>query len=150
MQPTKPCPTLPASMGGNATPVIDEEQFFGAGGSWVENLHAALAERKALAWAASEAVAWVVPESVRRLTVKEVARLQSFPHDYAFQGGIHAAYKQIRNAVPCNFAYRLARAVAKVLRDTATTPVAADGASRARRPRSRSPRRVQVPASSDV
>ena len=90
LDPTRPCLTLPASMGGNFTPIIDEEQFFGAGGSWVENLHAALVERKALASAASEAVAWVAPESVRRLTVKEAARLQTFPHDYDFRG-IHAA-----------------------------------------------------------
>ena len=45
LDPTRPCPTLPASMGGNATPIIDEEQFFGAGGDSVENLHAALVER---------------------------------------------------------------------------------------------------------
>ena len=87
---------------------------------------------------------------MRRLTVTEAARLQTFPHDYAFQGGINAAYGQIGNAVPCNFAYALARAVAKVLRDTAPTPVAADGASGASRPRSRSPRRAQVPANSGV
>eukprot|EP00959_Pyramimonas_sp_CCMP1952_P170464 3562256-Pyramimonas_sp.AAC.1 len=45
LAPTRPSPTLLAAMGGNATPIIDEEQFFGAGGSWVENLHAALVER---------------------------------------------------------------------------------------------------------
>ena len=93
------------------------------------------------------AVAWVAPESMRTLTVTEAARLQTFPHDYAFQGRPSAAYMQIGNAVPCNFAYALAQAVAKALRDTAPTPVAADGAPRARRPRSRSPRRSQ-PASS--
>ena len=91
----------------------------------------------------AHAVAWVAPESVRRLTVTQAARLQTFPHDYAFQGRKSAAYGQIGNAVPCNFAYALAQAVAKVLRDTAPTPVAADGASRASRPRSRSPRRAQ-------
>ena len=143
LAPTRPSPTLLAAMGGNATPIIDEEQFFGAGGSWVENLHAALVDRKALASAASEAVAWVAPESVRRLTVKEAARLQTFPHHYACQGGIHAAYKQIGNAVPCNFAYALAQGVAKVLRGAAPAPVAT-------RQRSRSPRRAQVPASSGV
>ena len=96
------------------------------------------------------AVAWVAPESMRRLTVTEAARLQTFPHDYAFKGSKCAAYRQIGNAVPCNFAYALAQAVAKVLRGTAPTPVAADGASGASRPRSRSPRRAQVPANSGV
>ena len=99
--------------------------------------------RKALASAASEAVAWVAPESVRRLTVKEAARLQTFPHDYVFKGEFNAAYTQIGNAVPCNFAYALAQAVAKVLRGAAPAPVAT-------RQRSRSPRRAQVPASSGV
>ena len=88
------------------------------------------------------AVAWVAPESMRRLTVTEAARLQTFPHDYAFKGSKCAAYTQIGNAVPCNFAYALAQAVAKVLRDPAPTPVAADGASRASRARSRSARRA--------
>ena len=213
LAPTRPSPTLLAAMGGNATPIIDEEQFFGAGGSWVENLHAALVERNERVaqeltpeltsvltcaanphdhhteikgklgvsaadriyrlvakreppesydsgpetqrrlegvWASLDAyaVAWVAPESMRRLTVTEAARLQTFPHDYAFKGSKCAAYRQIGNAVPCNFAYALAQAVAKVLRDTAPTPVAGDGASRASRPRSRSPRRSQVPASS--
>ena len=87
---------------------------------------------------------------MRRLTVTEAARLQTFPHDYVFKGEVNAAYTQIGNAVPCNFAYALAQAVAKVLRDTAPTPVAADGASGASRPRSRSPRRAQVPANSGV
>jgi len=89
------------------------------------------------------AVAWVAPESMRRLTVTEAARLQTFPHDYAFKGSKCAAYTQIGNAVPCNFAYALAQGVAKVLRGAAPAPVAT-------RQRSRSPRRAQVPASSGV
>ena len=89
------------------------------------------------------AVAWVAPESMRRLTVTEAARLQTFPHDYVFKGEFNAAYTQIGNAVPCNFAYALAQGVAKVLRGAAPAPVAT-------RPRSRSPRRAQVPASSGV
>ena len=44
-----------------------------------------LASWRRRASAASEAVAWVAPESVRRLTVKEAARLQTFPRDYDFQ-----------------------------------------------------------------
>ena len=72
------------------------------------------------------AVAWVAPESMRRVTVTEAARLQTFPHDYVFKGGINAAYTQIGNAVPCNFAYALAQGVAKVLRSAAPAPVAAD------------------------
>ena len=87
---------------------------------------------------------------MRRLTVTEAARLQTFPHDYVFKGGINAAYTQIGNAVPCNFAYALAQGVAKALRSAAPAPVAADGASRGTRQRSRSPRRAQVPANSGV
>ena len=92
----------------------------------------------------------VAQESVRGLPATEAARPQTFPHHYAFQGGIHAAYGHIRNVVPCNFAHAFAQAVAKVLKDAAPTPVAASRASHVSYPRSRSPMRAQVPASSGV
>ncbi len=42
------------------------------------------------------------PEETRPFTVREYARIQSFPDDWEFCGGIGDKYKQIGNAVPVN------------------------------------------------
>lgn len=55
------------------------------------------------------------PEETRPLTVREYARIQTFPDKWQFQGGMTAAYKQIGNAVPVNMAYYLGRAVKSML-----------------------------------
>ncbi|MEW6219951.1 MAG: DNA cytosine methyltransferase [Thermodesulfobacteriota bacterium] len=44
----------------------------------------------------------------RRLSVREMARLQTFPADYTVVGSYRAAQRQIGNAVPCALAERLA------------------------------------------
>lgn len=55
------------------------------------------------------------PTENRRYTIREVARIQSFPDDYVFFDGtlkeITAAYKVIGNAVPCDLAYAIAKAI---------------------------------------
>ena len=48
------------------------------------------------------------PEETRPFTVREYARIQSFPDSWEFSGGIGARYKQIGNAVPVNLAYSMA------------------------------------------
>ncbi|WP_016839655.1 DNA cytosine methyltransferase [Ureibacillus thermosphaericus] len=49
------------------------------------------------------------PEQHRRFSVREVARLQTFPDDFIFKGSNSAAYRQIGNAVPVLMAYNIAR-----------------------------------------
>ena len=51
------------------------------------------------------------PDETRPFTVREAARIQSFPDDWEFCGGIGDKYKQIGNAVPVNFAYELGKAL---------------------------------------
>lgn len=55
------------------------------------------------------------PDETRPFTVREYARIQTFPDDWQFMGGINSKYKQIGNAVPVNFAYHLGRTVLKAL-----------------------------------
>ncbi len=47
----------------------------------------------------------------RRLSVRECARLQSFPDDFIFPCSASSAYKQIGNAVPPILAWHIARAL---------------------------------------
>ena len=47
------------------------------------------------------------PEETRPFTIREAARIQSFPDDWIFCGGIGDQYKQIGNAVPVEMARRV-------------------------------------------
>lgn len=55
------------------------------------------------------------PDETRPLSIRESARIQTFPDDWIFEGSIAAQYKQIGNAVPVELAYRLADSVVQVL-----------------------------------
>lgn len=57
------------------------------------------------------------PEETRPLTVREYARIQTFPDDWAFAGPLSAQYKQIGNAVPVNLAYAVARSLVALLNE---------------------------------
>ena len=42
------------------------------------------------------------PDETRPFTVREYARIQTFPDNWSFVGSVSQQYKQIGNAVPCN------------------------------------------------
>jgi DNA (cytosine-5)-methyltransferase 1 len=98
--------TLPASMGGNRTPIIDENHLYNNMSSWVETYHRSLIE------GSRQAKYGNAPKQLRRLTIDEAIVLQTFPENYIFIGPQSKIFSQIGNAVPC----KLAQVVAEVVK----------------------------------
>lgn len=55
------------------------------------------------------------PEETRPLTVREYARIQTFPDEWLFSGSATSQYKQIGNAVPVNLGYHIGKALIAML-----------------------------------
>lgn len=55
------------------------------------------------------------PTETRPLTVREYARIQTFPDEWEFLGSLSSQYKQIGNAVPVNLAYAIGRSLIRLL-----------------------------------
>jgi DNA (cytosine-5)-methyltransferase 1 len=54
-------------------------------------------------------------EQARTISVREAARLQSFPDGFIFHGSLNSAFKQVGNAVPPMLAHAIALEVARAL-----------------------------------
>ena len=102
-----PALTLPASMGGNRTPIIDQLALESGDEPWISEYHAYLA-------ADGEPIS-VVPSRLRRLTVEEAACLQGFPEGMAFSGSQCTKFRQIGNSVPPALGAAVANELKKVL-----------------------------------
>lgn len=59
------------------------------------------------------------PIETRPLTVREYARIQTFPDDWQFIGPLSAQYKQIGNAVPVNLSWAVGRSLIRLFNDMA-------------------------------
>lgn len=55
------------------------------------------------------------PEETRPFTIREYARIQSFPDEWEFPVSVSASYKQIGNAVPCKLAKALGLSLVDIL-----------------------------------
>lgn len=101
------CSTLPASMGGNKTPIIDEEELYNHKTGWIQGYHSGIISKTITPKYG------IAPSRLRRMTIEEAAAIQTFPSQYIFYGTQSSKFKQIGNAVPCNLAFQ----VAQMLRD---------------------------------
>lgn len=101
--------TVPASMGGNRTPIIDEDYLYGTMGfDWVAGYHRDL--QGGMSPRSGEAPKWL-----RRITIREVMRLQTFPDDYELRGSVTSQYRQLGNAVPVKLAEAVGASVVELL-----------------------------------
>ena len=104
------CATLPASMGGNKTPIIDSDELYFNYSSWIEQYHKGIINKTIIPEYK------LAPDRLRRITVEEAAVIQTFPVDYVFKGSQSSRYTQIGNAVPCRLGYNIARMVYDYIR----------------------------------
>ena len=57
------------------------------------------------------------PDETRPFTVREYARIQTFPDDWEFSGSMSQQYKQIGNAVPVNLAQEIGFSIVRFLNE---------------------------------
>lgn len=97
--------TLPASMGGNRTPIIDDQHLYHNSKPWIEDYH------QHLITGGKPGAMHGTPSFLRRLTINEAALLQTFPEDYIWCGPNSKIFSQIGNAVPCKLAQAVANCI---------------------------------------
>ena len=94
-------------MGGNRTPIVDQETLETGTKQWVETYHDSLMN--------GGEIITQIPSRLRRISVQEAAAIQSFPQDMPWHGSQSSRYRQIGNAVPPKMAYAVANSVSKAL-----------------------------------
>ena len=57
------------------------------------------------------------PNRKRRMSVRECARIQTFPDDFIFTGSLNSMYKQIGNAVPVLLGKKIGQVIYNSLRE---------------------------------
>lgn len=57
------------------------------------------------------------PDETRPFTIREYARIQTFPDNWEFEGSMSRQYKQIGNAVPVNLSYAIGRALIRLMNE---------------------------------
>ena len=104
--------TLPASMGGNKTPIIDTSLLENPSATdWVQNYHSGLLNNEIKPDYAP------APSHLRRITIREASLIQTFPFNYGFRGSKSSIYSQIGNAVPCKLSECVAKSAIEVYFD---------------------------------
>ena len=88
-------------------PVYDRDQFTK---KW-ERLRDNKPAHTLVAHLSKDTCSHIHPTEPRGISVREAARIQSFPDDFYFACSMGAAYKQIGNAVPPLLAYAVAKSV---------------------------------------
>jgi DNA (cytosine-5)-methyltransferase 1 len=58
---------------------------------------------------------WIHPEQNRAVSIREAARLQTFPDSFVFEGTKDAQYQQVGNAVPPILAEAIAERLVELL-----------------------------------
>lgn len=57
------------------------------------------------------------PDETRPFTIREYARIQTFPDEWKFEGSVSQQYKQIGNAVPCNLGKEIGYSIVRFLNE---------------------------------
>jgi DNA (cytosine-5)-methyltransferase 1 len=106
----RPAPTLPATMGGNRTPIIDVAQLERGATPWVVDYHHRVVIE------GEPPLPALPPEAeLRRITIEEAAAIQTFPRGLDWQGRLSSKFRQIGNAVPPMLAFHVGAAVMAAL-----------------------------------
>jgi len=61
------------------------------------------------------------PSETRPLSVREYARIQTFPDNWAFSGSVSSQYRQIGNAVPVNLAFHIGKCLEAIIKGKVAT-----------------------------